>query len=37
VEREVLMSLVSSDRMSGNGSKLHQERFRFDITKYYFY
>jgi len=31
-----LFSLVSRDRVHGNGLELHQGRFRFDIEKHFF-
>jgi len=36
VEREVLISLGSSDRTHGNSSKLSQGRFSLDIRKHFF-
>lgn len=31
-----LFSLLSCDSMHGNGSRLHQERFRLDMRKHFF-
>jgi len=36
VEREGLISLVPSDRMRVNGSKVCHERFRLDIRQHFF-